>query len=1384
MCVIHIVSMNCLLWNCRGANKPTFRRSIRYVLKKFNTDILALFETHAAGDRAAKICQKLGFENSFRVDAAGQSGGIWLLWRSTVGSVDIVKATSQFIHAKVISGEDLLHLVVVYAAPSVSRRSGLWEELKDTVSTLDGPLIIGGDFNTILRLDERTGGNGRLSSDSLAFGQWINELSLIDLGFKGGKYTWKRGKTESTFVAKRLDRVLCCPQARLKWQEAGVLHLPFLASDHVPLYVQLQPDRAMNPRRRPFRFEAAWLKHDGFKELLTASWDTGLSTLEALERLQGKMRKWNKEVFGDINRRKAELVAEITIVQNLIEAAQTDDLLAREEQLLKSFDTLLEQEEVLWFQKSREKFIALGDMNTTFFHTSTVIRRRRNRIEMLKDSENRWVSEKEELEKLALDYYKRLYSMEDVNEEREYLPQEGFTALSREEKEELSKPFSAGEVCVTVKSMGSFKAPGPDDFQPVFYQKCWETVGESVTRFVLGFFETGELPQSTNDALLVLIAKVAKPDRITQFRPVSLCNVLFKIITKMMVIRLKSVISKLIGPAQASFIPGRLSIDNIVVVQEAVHSMRRKKGRKGWMLLKLDLEKAYDRIRWDFLEETLLTAGLSVEWTNRIMACVTGPSMRILWNGEQTDAFKPARGLRQGDPLSPYLFVLCLERLCHMIEVEVGRKTWTPISISRGGPKLSHVCFADDLILFAEASVSQVRVIRRVLEKFCLASGQKVSLEKSKIFFSSNVSREMEGLITAESGIGSTRELGKYLGMPVLQKRINKETYGEVLERVSSRLAGWKSKTLSLAGRVTLTKAVLSAMPVHTMSAIMLPASTLESLDKVSRSFVWGSTAEKRKQHLLSWKKICKPKSAGGLGLRKARVMNRALISKVGWRLLNNVDGLWARVLRSKYKVGEIQDRAWLTPKGTWSSTWRSICVGLRKVISGGVSWVPGDGQQTRFWLDSWLIPEPLLGWASGQVPQGEQGVVLADYWIEGAGWDMERLGQFLPQPILHRLLAVVLNGVPGTRDKLSWKGNMNGEFTVRSAYSLLSQEETPLPSMDRFFDRIWRVMASERVRYFLWLVGHQAIMSNVERVRRHLGYTAVCQVCKGAEESIIHILRDCPAMEGIWRRMVPPQERQSFFAKSIMEWLFDNLGSRKEQGSEDWPTLFSVAVWWSWKWRCMYVFGESGKCRDRVRFLKDMAAEVTNAHALARGNQGGQTRVERFISWKRPREGWVKLSTDGASRGNPGPAAAGGVVRGEDGTWLGGFALRIGICSAPLAELWGVYYGLLIAWEKGYRRVELEVDSELVVGFLRSGVSDAHPLAFMVRMCHGFISRDLLVRVTHVYREANRLADGLANYAFTLQLGILSFDYCPDVVHSIMLADINGTAVPRFVRL
>ncbi|XP_010463327.1 PREDICTED: uncharacterized protein LOC104743994 [Camelina sativa] len=363
-------------------------------------------EEAVGGDRAHRICQNLGFENVFRVDAVGQSGGLWLLWRSGIGVVTVVNSSDQYIHARIVDGLEVVHLIAVYAAPTVSRRSGLWGQLKDVIQGITEPIISGGDFNTIVRADERTGGDGQFSQDSLSFSEWINELALIDMGFKGNRFTWKRGRVESTFVAKRLDRILCCPQSRLKWQEASVTHLPFLSSDHAPLYIQLCPEVRSDPSRRPFRFETAWLSHPGFKELLQNSWNSDVSTPQALNGLRVHLKRWNKEVFGNVQQRKDKLVAEIQAVQDLLDVHQTDVLLDQEEVLLKEFEVVLEQEELIWFQKSREKWFVLGDRNTSYFQTSTVIRRRRNQVEMLRDDTRTWISDSKELEVLAVNYYK------------------------------------------------------------------------------------------------------------------------------------------------------------------------------------------------------------------------------------------------------------------------------------------------------------------------------------------------------------------------------------------------------------------------------------------------------------------------------------------------------------------------------------------------------------------------------------------------------------------------------------------------------------------------------------------------------------------------------------------------------------------------------------------------------------------------------------------------------------------------------------------------------------------------------------------------------------------------------------------------------------------
>ncbi|CAL1355245.1 unnamed protein product [Linum trigynum] len=263
--------------------------------------------------------------------------------------------------------------------------------------------------------------------------------------------------------------------------------------------------------------------------------------------------------------------------------------------------------------------------------------------------------------------------------------------------------FTLEEVRQEVMSMGSLKAPGKDGYQPVFFHKCWSTVGEALFWFVGDCFVNPMQIGFINETLLVLIPKKESPEYIAQFRPIGLCNVVYQTLAKCIVNRIKPHMRRLVHPTQTYFVSGR-HITDIIIVQEVVHSMGLKKGKKGQMFLKIDQAKAYDKLSWRFLHETLVAAGIPTHLTSVIMACVSSSSMQVMWNGGATEGFTPSRGLRQGCPLSPYLFTLCKEILSHVIQEAVVKGAWKTIKASPGGPSLSHLFFADDLILFAEAS--------------------------------------------------------------------------------------------------------------------------------------------------------------------------------------------------------------------------------------------------------------------------------------------------------------------------------------------------------------------------------------------------------------------------------------------------------------------------------------------------------------------------------------------------------------------------------------------------------------------------------------------------------------------------------------------------------
>ena len=250
--------------------------------------------------------------------------------------------------------------------------------------------------------------------------------------------------------------------------------------------------------------------------------------------------------------------------------------------------------------------------------------------------------------------------------------------VSEEMVEILERPFMEAELDAALFQMAPNKAPGVDGFNAGFYQMHWQLIRPCVMGAVLGFLNGGELPVDVNKTLLVLIPKVINPQDLSQYRPISLCNVLYKLCSKTMANRLRLILEDIISQEQSAFVPGRLITDNILIVYECIHYLRNKKGKTGECAIKLDMAKAYDRVEWRYLKSIMQALGFPDSWVEQVMKCVSSVSFSIRVNGVFSDSFIPSRGIRQGDPISPYLFLLCSEGLSCMLK-SVG-----PLCLERG----------------------------------------------------------------------------------------------------------------------------------------------------------------------------------------------------------------------------------------------------------------------------------------------------------------------------------------------------------------------------------------------------------------------------------------------------------------------------------------------------------------------------------------------------------------------------------------------------------------------------------------------------------------------------------------------------------------------------
>jgi hypothetical protein len=351
----------------------------------------------------------------------------------------------------------------------------------------------------------------------------------------------------------------------------------------------------------------------------------------------------------------------------------------------------------------------------SFFTKKAAGMARKNKIKHIRCEDGQFTKDKKEMSKMTKAFFEQLY-MADPNVCPLELLQMVEPKVTESMNEDLCKEYSDEEIGDALFQIGPIKAPGPDGFSARFFQRNWDVLKQDVTRGVRQFFESGRMVEDVNNTTIVLIQKKDNPEMLKDFRPISLCNIIYKVVSKCLANRLRPLLQDMIAPTQSAFVPGRMITDNALIAFECLHAIRSgSKACKKYGVYKLDLTKAYDCVEWCFLEEILERLDFQSKWRQWVMECVTSVKYVVRFNNEMLDPIKPSCGLRQGDPLLPYLFLCVADGLSCILQKEVEGGALHELSICRNTPGISHLLFTDNTLLFLEANEYQAKMVDRAL---------------------------------------------------------------------------------------------------------------------------------------------------------------------------------------------------------------------------------------------------------------------------------------------------------------------------------------------------------------------------------------------------------------------------------------------------------------------------------------------------------------------------------------------------------------------------------------------------------------------------------------------------------------------------------------------
>nr|KAJ0217194.1 hypothetical protein LSAT_V11C300153710 [Lactuca sativa] len=749
------------------------------------------------------------------VDSTGRSGGILSIWDESLFNVmEVIKSRHFLITIGQWKG---LHGRTIFAnvcgPHSIPEKRTLWENLSKIMNKNQGNWIIFGDFNVVRHSDERINSQfcHFIARD---FNQFIHEAALHDVKMGGHRFTYF---CRHELKLSKLDRFLVCSNFLDIFPNTSVTALPTELSDHCPLllstnYVDFGP--------RPFRFFNGWMQREDFNMVVDCALQSfrGFGTPDMylaakLKYLKDHLKKWRTTTFP---KEMVELNQLKNIVDSLDTAAESRTLTVDEMNKRKEGNKKIIKLEKLATldlkKKLRVRWAVDGDENTRFFHEYVNNKNRKNTIYVLTINGS-WSTDAKEIMDEAVRFFEQKFK--DRWPVRPKLIKNQYKVLSDLDSKNLEEPFMLEEIKSVVWACANEKSPRPDGFTFKFIKHQWERLKYDIFSMVKYFEQTGRLARGCNSSFITLVSKVKDPLSLGDFRPISLIGCLYKIIPKVLACRLKKVVGLTVDEVQSTYVDGRSMLDGPLIVNEICSWS--KKMKKEILLFKVDFDKSFDYVNWSFLDSTLMQMGYGEKWCNWIRGCLTTARSSVLVNGAPTKEFALQRGVRKGDPLSPFLFIIAMDGLNVAMKTACAKGLFQGIKIPISNKMISHLFYADDALFIGEWDESNIKNLARILRCFHISSGLKVNFHKSKVFGVGvsmlETSRMAAPLCCEPATLPVT-----YLGVLVGANMNLKKNWQPVIDRFNGKLSSWKAKSLSFGGRLTLIKSVLGNLPTYFFS--------------------------------------------------------------------------------------------------------------------------------------------------------------------------------------------------------------------------------------------------------------------------------------------------------------------------------------------------------------------------------------------------------------------------------------------------------------------------------------------------------------------------------------------------------------------------------------